>query len=788
MAQHKITLLDKDISYNTPISMAADGRTLVYWVTQTSSFNQTERAVAKHVYTQTASSSIVPIFPATEFTSSVFEPTLSGDGQRLIFSANAPLLPDIQNRGITQLYQMNLENNDIFLASQDGNGNIDTHGSFRGYSSANGKLITFTTSGFVEPTSYGSFYHVFLKDISGGELRNISGEIFGTTGIGSSYATGISADGRYVLFTSQHENMLSLGYKYNDLLVKDLETEKVSLVNTPDILSSLNLTDKHKTPDAINFGSISDNGRYVSYSYITRSTDPSNLASELGYNTIVKDMLTGKAVVASSNPYGVYNDGYSSAGKLSSDGRYVAFVSNASNLLGNSNPNIKTLQLYLKDLQTGAIGIVSGANGSSSSPSNGNVEKWQISADGTAFAFTSNATDLALNTNTNNLKLFSATMPELISNSGNDTIDSFAQGVTLQGGAGDDLYLVKNFADKVLELAGNGIDSIRANISYSLPEHVENLNLQVGVDNLEQINGTGNALNNTIISNAYKSKLLGDAGDDVIQSNGLYDWIDGGAGNDKIESDIAGGNFSNALNGGDTIFGGAGEDLITASRGNDSINGGAGNDTISAADGDDLIDAGLGNNQINGGAGTDHLRYSGKHDQYKVLKTATGFTVTDKISGAIDTLSNVEILDLSDAVHTFVVDPKLASAYRVYQAAFNRTPDVGGLGFWFKQLQNGASLEAIANGFMQSAEFQNMYGANPSNTSYVTNFYQNVLHRSPDAGGLKFWVDALDARTVNVPQVLASFAESPENQAALVGVINNGVAYTPFGSHRDKLN
>lgn len=53
-------------------------------------------------------------------------------------------------------------------------------------------------------------------------------------------------------------------------------------------------------------------------------------------------------------------------------------------------------------------------------------------------------------------------------------------------------------------------------------------------------------------------------------------------------------------------------------------------------------------------------------------------------------------------------------------------------------MDNGYSLMNVALGFVQSAEFQALYGVKPSNNALITKFYTNVLHRAPDQGGLDF--------------------------------------------------
>jgi hypothetical protein len=96
-------------------------------------------------------------------------------------------------------------------------------------------------------------------------------------------------------------------------------------------------------------------------------------------------------------------------------------------------------------------------------------------------------------------------------------------------------------------------------------------------------------------------------------------------------------------------------------------------------------------------------------------------------------------------------------------------------------LDHGVALLDVANGFIQSKEFKDLYGDNPTNADIVNKFYANVLHRAPDQAGADYWTKLLDQHVLTKADVLMSFSESPENQAALVGVTQNGIDYTPYG-------
>lgn len=205
-------------------------------------------------------------------------------------------------------------------------------------------------------------------------------------------------------------------------------------------------------------------------------------------------------------------------------------------------------------------------------------------------------------------------------------------------------------------------------------------------------------------------------------------------------------------------------------------------DVITGNERDNLLQGYGGNDVIDGAAGRDTVRFAGKLAEYTLASSFGSLQVSanDGMSG-FATLSNVERLQFADLNMAYDISGIAGKAYRIYQAAFDRTPDAGGLGFWISVMDKGYALVDVADAFIKSAEFAVLYGAQPSNADMLTRLYQNVLHRTPDAGGYAFWLDVLDRHAVSRAQVLAEFSESPENQAALIGVIGNGFSYQPYG-------
>jgi hypothetical protein len=178
---------------------------------------------------------------------------------------------------------------------------------------------------------------------------------------------------------------------------------------------------------------------------------------------------------------------------------------------------------------------------------------------------------------------------------------------------------------------------------------------------------------------------------------------------------------------------------------------------------------------IDGGRGLDTLVLNGHRDQYYISHTSTGFSIYG--NGVDEWVTNVERIEFTNGFVGLDIAGNGGEAYRMYQAAFNRKPDVGGLGYWINAMDSGVTLSQVAGSFIASAEFQSTYG-NLNTNQFLNQLYQNVLHRGPDSGGLAFWTDVLDSHRGTRADVLAGFSESAENQANVIGSIQDGLFYT----------
>lgn len=185
------------------------------------------------------------------------------------------------------------------------------------------------------------------------------------------------------------------------------------------------------------------------------------------------------------------------------------------------------------------------------------------------------------------------------------------------------------------------------------------------------------------------------------------------------------------------------------------------------------------NDQFTGTSLLDVAVYDGNRASFTVSKTGSNTYTVAQAGGSIDTLVNVDRLKFLDATVAIDINDHGGQAYGLYQAAFNRTPDSAGLGYWINVLDTGGSLQDVTHAFITSAEFIATYN-NLDTHGYVTQIYQNVLHRAPDAGGAAFWENGINSGATNRETVLLNFTQSTEFQGNLVTAVGNGFTYTPF--------
>jgi Ca2+-binding RTX toxin-like protein len=216
---------------------------------------------------------------------------------------------------------------------------------------------------------------------------------------------------------------------------------------------------------------------------------------------------------------------------------------------------------------------------------------------------------------------------------GNDILDGAGGADSMLGGQGDDVYKVDNAADLVTELAGEGIDSVIASVTFSLSANVENLTLSGS----SAINATGNMSANVLTGNSGANTLIGGAGDDTLNGGAGADTLIGGTGDDLYMVDNLGdivteldAEGTDSVNSAITYTLGANLENLTlvnkssiAGGGNELNNvltGNSGNNTLTGYAGDDVLDGKAGNDTLVGGTGNDRYLLSRGYGSDRILE------------------------------------------------------------------------------------------------------------------------------------------------------------------------
>lgn len=177
---------------------------------------------------------------------------------------------------------------------------------------------------------------------------------------------------------------------------------------------------------------------------------------------------------------------------------------------------------------------------------------------------------------------------------------------------------------------------------------------------------------------------------------------------------------------------------------------------------------------VEGFGNTDSATYAASAQGFSYAVDANGVFISDGTE--VDYLQNVERINFSDGtLHLDTGAGETAGyAYRIYQAAFDRTPDTAGLAFWIDELDEGKSMIDVAADFLFSAEFQQTYGQ-LSTTDFVEELYENILQRAGEDAGVDFWTQQLDSGARGRAEVLAGFSDSAENVALVGATIDAGL-------------
>ena len=120
--------------------------------------------------------------------------------------------------------------------------------------------------------------------------------------------------------------------------------------------------------------------------------------------------------------------------------------------------------------------------------------------------------------------------------------------------------------------------------------------------------------------------------------------------------------------------------------------------------------------------------------------------------------------------------PVAVDVMRYYETVLDRLPDAGGLLHWVHVREQGLTLGQMADAFTGSAEFEARYGA-LTNQGFVERLYLNALDRPGEAEGIAHWTGALDAGALSRAAVATGFAMSQEMAVKLTPFVMDGAAF-----------
>ena len=133
---------------------------------------------------------------------------------------------------------------------------------------------------------------------------------------------------------------------------------------------------------------------------------------------------------------------------------------------------------------------------------------------------------------------------KLVGNSGDNVLDGGGGGDVMRGAAGNDTYIVRDAADRIVELAGNGNDTVQAAVTYTLAAGVDVEHLvTIDAAATTAINLTGNETSHDIQGNAGVNVLTGGSGGDVMFGGSGDDTLRGMGGNDFLSGDAGADTF-----------------------------------------------------------------------------------------------------------------------------------------------------------------------------------------------------------------------------------------------------
>ena len=309
--------------------------------------------------------------------------SISSDGRYVAFYSGASTLVAGDTNGTNDVFVRDTVANTITRVSVSSAGAQGNGNSWAPFISADGRYVAFksTDTNLVAGDTNGR-NDIFVRDTVTNTTSRVSMSSAGAEANGDSSDSSISSDGRYVAFDSGASNLVAGDTNaWWDVFVRDTVTNTTTRV-------SVSTAGAQGTGGGASLPSISGDGRYVAF--VSSHTDHVAGDTNGAIDIFVRDTVANTTTRVSVDSAGTQGNGTSYASSISTDGRYVAFYSGASNLVAGDTNGV--IDIFVRDTVTNTTSRVSvdsaGAQGNDASldPS--------ISADGRYVAFYSVATNL----------------------------------------------------------------------------------------------------------------------------------------------------------------------------------------------------------------------------------------------------------------------------------------------------------------------------------------------------------------------------------------------------------
>lgn len=340
-----------------------------------------------------------------------FSPKLSASGRTVIFLSTAGDLVSQDANNTSDVFSFNLDTGAMTLVSVNLNGFSGNGACGVPVMSADGRHVAFLSrASDLVTNDFNTLNDVFVRDLQTGITRLVSVNAAGTgSGNRLSFDPVMSADGRIIAFGSQATDLVALPDSNNfpDVFVRDIQLgiTRLASVNRLGTASGGNNGVPSILPASFN-PFVSADGSKVLFTSLAEDlvVGDSNAKQDI----FLYDVVGQTNTLISVNKFGT-GSGNGASGvtpqSLSTDGRYVAFFSDASDI-GSADLNGRT-DVFLRDLATNATKIISRAKVGGFA-GNGNSYQPAMSADGATVLFTSEANNFVPNDSNSASDIFTA--------------------------------------------------------------------------------------------------------------------------------------------------------------------------------------------------------------------------------------------------------------------------------------------------------------------------------------------------------------------------------------------